>query len=171
MNWGGGAVPGLRRALLCLGLWAMTVTGCGDGLRDVRQYERGEDGGVVGVDPRHPVTMTETAVREHRDVMLTHLETLDQIVGALAEGNFQLAEMQTHAHAAFFARRMQLVGRPLSAYPPQFQELARVHQAAAETLAGSLSSRDHAKILPALDAVLKACTGCHRAFSVHGDLR
>lgn len=157
------------RSLLAVA--GLMFAGCGDGLKDVRQYERGEAEASLPAPPdtRQTLWLNAAAAREHGEAMLQHLETLDQIVGALAAGNFSLAQMHANAHAAFFARRMLMVKQPLESYPPNFQELAVAHQSATETLAASLPSKDYARILSALDGVLKACTACHRAFTVqHG---
>ncbi len=161
------------------GMWLLTpivaavLAGCGDGLGDVRHYERGETPPplVLVPDTRQPVELEAAAAQEHRDVMLQHLETLDQIVGALAEGNFMLAQMQAQAHASFFARRMRTVMKRLEDYPPNFQALALDHQSATDALAASIPSKDFGRIVPALDGVLKACTACHRAFRVRNEAR
>ncbi len=146
----------------------LALVGCGDGLKDVRQFERGQAQPPLAMvpDTRQAVPIGEAAGQEYRDVMLQHLETLDQIVAALAEGNFTLAQMQAQAHGAFFARRMQMIKQRFEDYPPNFRELAIAHQSATEALADSIPTKDVAKILPKLDGVLKACTACHRAFKV-----
>ncbi len=146
----------------------LALAACGDGLKDVRHYERGETQPPLAMvpDTRQVVPIEDAAGQEYRDVMLQHLETLDQIVAALAEGNYPLAQMQAQAHGAFFARRMQMIKQRFQEFPPNFRELAMAHQSATEALAESVSTKDVAKILPKLDGVLKACTACHRAFKV-----
>ncbi|GKS60118.1 hypothetical protein YTPLAS18_36450 [Nitrospira sp.] len=158
----------MRHVGLVFLLTSGLLAGCGDGLKDVRQYEQREPVPplVSPPDTRQVLPLSESAVREHRDVMLQHLETLDQIVGALAKGNFVLAEMQANAHASFFERRMLTVKQRFEDYPPNFQQLALNHQTATDSLAASIPSKDFGKIIPALDGVLKACTACHRAFVV-----
>lgn len=169
-----GRTPGRRPLVVLFALWLLfMIGGCGDGLKDVRQYERGEaaEAPPVPPDTRQAIRLSPAAETEHQGAMVQHLQTMEGIVEALAAGDFLLAQMRAEAHPRFFERRMALVRQRMETYPPAFQELAAAHQAAADELARVIPSRDLGKILPRLSAVLKACSACHLAFRLERDNR
>jgi hypothetical protein len=157
-----------------LAVWLIFgIGGCGDGLKDVRQYERGEVVEPLPAVPdnRQTIRLSPAAESEHQGAMVQHLQTMEGIVEALAAGDFLLAQMRAEAHPRFFERRMALVRQPMETYPPAFQELAAEHQTASDELARAIPSRDLVQILPRLSAVLKACSACHLAFRLEPDNR
>lgn len=169
-----GRMPESRCLLVLLAVWLVFgIGGCGNGLKDVRQYERGEAAEALPVipDTRQAIRLSPEAQTEHQGAMVQHLQTMEGIVEALAAGDFMLAQMRADAHPMFFERRMALVRQRMETYPPTFQELAAAHQAAADELARVIPSRDLEKILPRLSAVLKACSACHLAFRLERDNR
>ena len=114
-------------------------------------------------------------------MMLQHLETIQVIVDALAEQDFDLSKSLTEAHLAFFIRRHPLSPTqapvrqdapfPLARqepedFPPTYHDLARIHHDAAEGLARVIPTRDLKQILPDLINVLKACVACHLEYKV-----
>jgi len=117
-------------------------------------------------DTRTPLGLTIQEGREHRTVMLQHLETVQAIVAALAEENFVLAQGLTETHLGFFMHRQAMAGQHPDSFPPAYHDLAMAHHEAAEALARTMPSRDLKQILPRLDDVLKACVACHLAFKV-----
>ena len=164
----------LRRALIVTGLCG-ALTGCAPG-----EPERLP---VTLPDTRAPLGLTAQEGREHRAVMLQHLETVQAIVAALAEEDFARAQGLTEAHLGFFMhRQMMAPSQPLArqdalfpgagqhpeSFPPAYHDLAMAHHEAAETLAATMPTRDLKRILPKLDAVLKACVACHLAYRVEG---
>lgn len=129
-----------------------------------------------GGPERPPVTLPDTRAslgltaqegREHRAVMLQHLETVQAIVAALAEEDFVRVQGLTEAHLGFFMHRQAMARQHPESFPPAYHDLAIAHHEAAEELAKTMPSRDVKQILPKLDAVLKACVACHLSFKVH----
>ncbi len=133
-------------------------------------------------DTRHPIPLAPTAGREHRAVMLQHLETIQVIVNALVEEDYELAKGLTESHLGFFMHRHLISpARPQARQdapfpeasqqpenvPPAYHDLAMAHHAAAEELARIISTKDLKQILPQLNNVLKACVACHLEFTVH----
>jgi Cytochrome C' len=94
------------------------------------------------------------AGREHRAVMLQHLETIQVIVNALVEEDYELAKGQAMA-----------LQQPEN-FPPAYHDLAMAHHAAAEELAHIIPTKDLKQILPQFNRVLKACVACHLEFKV-----
>lgn len=105
--------------------------------------------------------MPAEADRAHRDVMMQHLETVQVLVGALADGDFELAKAVTAAHIGFFARRHVVTRQKMESIPAAYHELALAHVQAARDLAAIIPSKDLAQILPRANAVLKTCMACH----------
>ena len=100
-------------------------------------------------DTRHPIPLSSSARTEHRAVMLQHLETIQAIVNALVEEDYELAKGLTESHLGFFMHRQ-----------------AMAHHAAAEELARIIPTKDLKQILPQFNNVLKACVACHLEFKV-----
>lgn len=148
----------LRRALIVTGLCG-ALAGCAPS-----EPERLP---VTLPDTRAALGLTAQEGREHRSVMLQHLETVQAIVAALAEEDFVRAQGLTEAHLGFFMHRQAMARQHPESFPPAYHDLAMAHHEAAEALAKTMPSRDLKQILPKLDAVLKACVACHLSFKVH----
>lgn len=133
-------------------------------------------------ETRHPIPLSPTAGREHRAVMLQHLETIQAIVNALVEENYELANGLTELHLGFFMHRHPIspeqpqtrqdvllpeASQQPENVPPAYHDLAMAHNAAAEELARSIPTKDLKQILPQLNNMLKACVACHLEFTVH----
>nr|MBI3613235.1 hypothetical protein [Nitrospirota bacterium] len=118
-------------------------------------------------DTRASLGLAAQEGREHRAVMLQHLETVQAIVAALAEEDYTRAQGLTENHLGFFMHRQAMVGRHPESFPPAYHDLAMAHHEAAEAMARTMPSRDLKQILPKLDGLLKACVACHLAFKVH----
>ena len=56
-------------------------------------------------DTRVPIGISAEASRRHRTVMLQHLETIQAIVAALVEEDFERAQGLIEAHLGFFMHR------------------------------------------------------------------
>ena len=117
-------------------------------------------------DSRHPLPLSLSAEKEHRAVMLQHLETMQVIMNALIEEDYELARGLTESHLGFFMHRLAKASQPSENFPPVYQELAAAHNAAAEELARIIPTRDMKQILPQFNNVLKACVACHLEFTV-----
>jgi cytochrome c556 len=113
--------------------------------------------------------------------MLQHLETLQVIMNALVEEDFELARGLTELHLGVFVHRHLISPAPPQArqdaalpeasqhsknFPPVYDDLAMAHNAAAEELAKIIPTKDLKQILPQFNSVLKACVACHLEFTV-----
>jgi hypothetical protein len=117
-------------------------------------------------DTRHPIPLPLLAEKEHRTVMLQHLETIQMIVYALAEGNYELAKSLTESHLSFFMHRQAMASRPPDYFPPAYHELVTDHHEATEALAQVIPTKDLKQILPPFNHVLKTCVACHLEFKL-----
>lgn len=117
-------------------------------------------------DTRHPIPLSPPAGKEHRAVMLQHLETIQVIVNALVEEDYDLAKGLTESHLGFFMHRQAMAQQQPEDFPPAYHDLAMAHHEAAEELARIIPTKDLKQILPRFNNVLKACVGCHLEFKV-----
>ncbi len=122
-------------------------------------------------DTREPIPLSASAGQEHRTVMLQHLETIQVIVNALAEENYDLARGLTESHVSFFRQRQPFPSAHTPGvqqeFPPAYHDLAMAHHEAAEDLARIIPTQDLKQILPRLNTVLKACVACHLEFKIN----
>ena len=117
-------------------------------------------------DTRHPIPLSLPAGKEHRAVMLQHLESIQVIVNALVEEDYELAKGLTESHLGFFMHRQAMAQQQPENFPPAYHDLAMAHHAAAEELARIIPTKDLKQILPKFNNVLKACVACHLEFKV-----
>jgi len=117
-------------------------------------------------DTRHPIPLSSSAGKEHRAVMLQHVETIQVIVNALVEEDYELARGLTESHLGFFMHRQAMAQQQPENFPPAYHDLAMAHHAAAEELAHIIPSKDMKQILPRFNDVLKACVACHLEYKV-----
>ena len=117
-------------------------------------------------DTRHPIPLSSSAGKEHRAVMLQHLETIQVIVNALVEEDYELAKGLTESHLGFFMHRQAMANQQPGNFPPAYHDLAMAHHAAAEELARIIPTKDLKQILPQFNNVLKACVACHLEYKV-----
>ena len=135
----------------CAVLWA---AGCNHDTS--RPYELGDV-----PDTRTPIHLPAEAGRAHREVMMQHLETVQVLTGALADGDYELARGVAEAHIGFFARRHVAIRQKMDTIPPEYRALASAHVQAAKELAAIMPSKDMKQILPRFNAMLKTCMACH----------
>src|SRR5574341_964930 len=165
-------------AVLFSGLCAVLLTSCTE-----VEHHRGDQrpNPYLTSDTRHPIPLSSSDAKEHRAVMLQHLETLQVIVNALVEEDYELARGLTESHLGVFMHRHLIPptqpqarrDAPLPGaqqqpgqFPPAYVELAQAHQEAAEELARIIPTKDMKQILPQFNNVLKACVACHLEFKV-----
>lgn len=117
-------------------------------------------------DTRHPIPLSSTAGKEHRAVMLQHLETIQVIVNALVEEDYELAKGLTESHLGFFMHRQAMAHQQPENFPAAYHDLAMAHHEAAEELARIIPTKDLKRILPQFNNVLKACVACHLEYKV-----
>lgn len=99
-------------------------------------------------------------------MMLQHLESIQVIVNALVEEDYELAKGLTESHLGFFMHRQVMAQQQPENFPPAYHDLAMAHHAAAEEMARVIPTKDLKQILPQLNNVLKACVACHLEFKV-----
>jgi hypothetical protein len=145
------------------GICVVLSVGCTD--VQPRQGEQGPNPYLTS-DTRHPITLSSPAGKEHRAVMLQHLESIQVIVNALVEEDFELAKGLTESHLGFFMHRQAMASQQPENFPPAYHDLAMAHHAAAEELARIIPTKDLKQILPQFNNVLKACVACHLEFTV-----
>lgn len=149
-----------------LAVWAICVVlsaGCAE--VEPRHGEQRPDPFMTS-DTRHPISLSSQAGKQHRLVMLQHLETIQGIVSALAEEDYELAKGLTETHLGFFMHRQAMASQQPENFPPAYHDLAMAHHQAAEDLAQIIPTKDLKQILPKFDGVLKACVACHLEFKL-----
>ena len=117
-------------------------------------------------DTRQPISLSPSAGKELRAVMLQHLETLQVIMAALVEEDFELAKGLTESHLGFFIHRQAMASQQPGNFPPAYHDLAMAHHEAAKELARIIPSKDLKQILPKFNNVLKACVACHLEYKL-----
>ncbi|WP_455376920.1 cytochrome c [Petrachloros mirabilis] len=117
-------------------------------------------------DTRQAIPLPAAAGKEHRAVMLQHLETVQAIVNALVQEDYELAKGLTESHLGFFMHRQAMAAQEPENFPPAYHDLAMAHHEAAEELARTISTKDLKQILPKFNNVLKACVACHLEFKI-----
>jgi hypothetical protein len=147
--------------LVIVGCAVLWTTGCNHDKS--KPYELGD-----APDTRIPIRLPAEVDRAHREVMMQHLETVQVLVGALADENFELAKGVTEAHIGFFARRHVAIRHKMESIPPEYRALAAAHVQAGKELAAIMPSRDMKQILPRFNAMLKTCMACHLEFRSEG---
>ena len=120
----------------------------------------------IASDTRYPIPLSAQAGKQHRLVMLQHLETIQGIVSALVEEDYELAKGLTETHLGFFRHRQAMANQQPENFPPAYHDLAIAHHQAAEDLAQVIPTKDLKQILPKFDGVLKACVACHLEFKL-----
>ena len=137
-----------RGKLILLGglLCATVAAGC---VNSGQAHKTTRPNPYLTPDTRHSIPLSSSAGKEHRAVMLQHLETIQVIVNALVEEDYELAQGLTEMHLGFFQHRQ-----------------AMAHHQAAEELARIIPTKDLKQILPSLNNVLKACVSCHLEYKV-----
>jgi len=117
-------------------------------------------------DTRHPIALSSSALKEHRAVMLQHLETIQVIMNALVEEDYDLARGLTESHLGFFMHRQAMASQQPDNFPPPYHDLEMAHHEAAEELARIIPTKDLKQILPKFNNVLKTCVACHHEYKV-----
>jgi hypothetical protein len=117
-------------------------------------------------DRRETIRLAPDAQAQARAVMLQHLESVQQVVDALAREDFGSAQRLTEAHLGFFMHRQAMLHQKPEDFPPAYHDLAMAHHEAAEALARVMPTKDLKQILPKLDGVLRACVACHLVYKL-----
>jgi len=144
-------------------LYVMLAAGCAE-----VNHRHGEQrpNPYLTSDTRDPIPLSSSAEKQHRAVMLQHLETIQVIMNALVAEDYELAKDLTESHLGFFMHRQAMASQQPENFPPAYHDLAMAHHAAAEELARIIPTKDLKQILPQFNNVLKACVACHLEFKV-----
>lgn len=151
-----------QRAVLG-GLCILLFAGCAAG---AHRHGEQRSNPILTSDIRQPIPLSGAAGTEHRAVMLQHLETLQVIMNALVEEDYELAKGLTETHLGFFMHRQAMASQQPENFPPAYHDLAMAHHAAAEELARVIPTKDLKQILPQFNHVLKACVACHLEYKL-----
>jgi hypothetical protein len=123
---------------------------------------------AADVDGRQLVDMPLEARAALRAEMLDFQTALHSIVAALAEQQFaaaaDMAEKQMGLSAMGRHRDAPPNARPGMFMPNEMHAIARSMHAAGSDFASVAKSRDTAKALSSLQAVIAACVACHRTY-------
>jgi len=159
--------PFWRKTVVLLGgglLCAMGIASCAN----IRDSLHARPNPYITPDTRQAIPLSSAAAKEHRAVMLQHLETMQVIVAALVEEDYELAQGLTEAHLGFFRHRQALAYGEAENFPEAYHDLAMAHHEAAEELARVIPTKDLKRILPPFNNLLKACVACHLEYKVNG---
>ena len=105
------------RVWLVLSAFVWLVWGCGH-KKIKHDFENPRHSASAAPDTRESVPLSVDAAQEHRMVMVQHLETVEHIVAALAEENFERARFLTEAHLGFFMHRQVMARQTPQDFPP-----------------------------------------------------
>jgi len=152
----------LRRVVLCV-LGVVLSAGCTE---VDRLHGEQRSNPYLTPDTRQLLPLSPSDAKAHRAVMLQHLETIQVIMNALVEEDYELARGLTESHLGFFMHRQAMAQQHPEQFPPAYHDLAMAHHEAAEELARIIPSKDMKQILPRFNSVLKACVACHLEFKV-----
>ncbi len=153
----------LVEAIAILVLSAGFIGGCTEA---EHRHSEQRSNPYITSDIRQPIPLSAAAGKEHRAVMLQHLETIQVIVNALVEEDYELARGLTESHLGFFMHRQAMAAQQPENFPPAYHDLAMAHHEAAEELARTIPTKDLKQILPKFNNVLKACVACHLEYKV-----
>ena len=159
---------GRQRVWLCVVVLIFGVA-CESGPRSQTTKEPPEYRQVAGEmmpDTRRYAPIPPQAGKEHRAVMLQHLETVQAIMAALAEEDFERAKGLTEVHQSFFGLRHSWPIPRTESPRPSYGDLAKAHYDSAESLIQSIPSRDYRQIIPRFNGLLQTCVACHLEYRV-----
>jgi cytochrome c556 len=114
------------------------------------------------LDTRRPLPLLPTMAHEQKQHMSRHLEAVQQIVAALAAGDFAAVEVASRQIGS--SPQRQAMCERLAAGSPDFKSQAMNFHRTADTIGQAAHRRDPAGVLTALSQTLTTCTACHAVF-------
>lgn len=157
-----------EKRILVATLGVLTLSACFfTGCSEVEHRAEQRSDPYLTSDTRQTIPLSAAAGKEHRAVMLQHLETIQVIVNALVEEDYELAKGLTESHLGFFMHRQAMAAQEPESFPPAYYDLATVHHEAAEELARTMPTKDLKQIMPKFNNLLKACVACHLEYKVN----
>lgn len=155
----GGTAVLLGGGLLCV----MVATGCVTG---GQHKGASPQNSYLTSDTRHSIRLSVEARNEHRAAILQHLQTVQAIVNAFVDEDFEAAQSLTSSHLSFFVHRQIMAQQDPANFPPTYLAMATAHREAAQKLARVIPSKDLKRILPSFNNFLKACVACHLEYQI-----
>jgi hypothetical protein len=114
------------------------------------------------MDTRTAVPLLAMMASHQKENMRDHLLAVQEIVLAAAAADFE--EIERAAGRIGYSDEMGRMCTHVGAGAPGFTEAALAFHHTADSIAGASRERDLAKVLGALGATLRTCTGCHASF-------
>lgn len=114
------------------------------------------------LDTRAPVPLLPMMARHQKENMRAHLGAVEQIVGAVAHGDF--AAVEQGATVLGLSPEMEQMCNHMGIGAPGFTDRALAFHKSADAIGAAAREKDQAKVLAALDLTLQACTGCHETY-------
>jgi hypothetical protein len=117
-------------------------------------------------DPRISLNLEPAMQEVLKQTMQEHLQSLQTIVSALAQENYEKASAVAHEELGFLKHHEVMQRERGSTFPKKYQELAIAHHQAAENLAVVIPAKEMKPILRKLDQTIKACVDCHQTYKL-----
>lgn len=111
------------------------------------------------MDKRTPLPLLPMMANHQKENMRDHLVAVQEIVVALAAGDY--AAVERAAGRIGYSEAMGRVCEHMGAGARQFTEQALAFHRTADRIAVAARARDRARVLTELGATLQTCTGCH----------
>jgi len=114
------------------------------------------------MDKRAPVPLLPMMAEHQKRNMRDHLLAVQEIVTALATGDFAAVE-QSAARIGYSEQMGQMCAH-MGAAAPGFTDKALEFHRTADTIGAAAKAGDQAGVVKALGATLQTCTSCHATF-------
>lgn len=117
---------------------------------------------LASLDTREAVPLLPMMALHQKENMRDHLVVIQEIVGALATGDFD-AVQQSAARISFSPQAAQMCTH-MGAGAPGFTEMGMSFHETADSIVEAAKRNDMSETLEALNDTIKACTACHTRF-------
>ncbi len=168
-DWGGFCMANPRLKIFGSVLMLWSIAGvAGAQMEHPHQMEMGKQAGpsAMAKDSRQALGLSPAVQEGLKLTMREHMESLQAIVAALAQEDYEKAAAVAHEELGFPKHHQAMEREAGSTFPPKYHELAMAHHQEAEDLAKVLPSKDLKTILPKLETTIGACVSCHRAYKL-----
>lgn len=113
---------------LCMVVASFLTAGTGEG--NASEPESSQV--IIGPDVRERLSLSPDHEREHRVIMLQHLEAGQAIVAALVEEDYELTQGIAEASLCFVKHREVMAKLAPAKFPPGYHDYAMAHHEAAD---------------------------------------
>jgi hypothetical protein len=114
------------------------------------------------LDRRRPVPLLPMMAQHQKQNMREHLEAVQEIVAAVAAGDFDGAGVS--AKRMGYSETMGRMCEHMGAGAPGFSEQAVAFHHTADEIVAAAAKQDGPAVLAALSKTLRACTTCHATY-------